>query len=134
MARCSSAGTRGLVIARRPGWSRPSRVRPTTPGAGDAPGVVARLDVDAVPDGAGQGDRLVEPGRGLEQDLAPSTIGVVSSFLAGIFRAAVRDRLIVASPCDGIRLPKPEPKRVKPLATERVEALSTPFLSAIGRW
>jgi hypothetical protein len=51
--------------------------------------------------------------RGLEQDLAPSTIGVVYSFLAGIFRAAVRDRLIVASPCDGIRLPKPEPKRVE---------------------
>jgi hypothetical protein len=33
------------------------------------------------------------------------------------------DRLIVASPCDGIRLPKPEPKRVEPLATEKVEAL-----------
>jgi hypothetical protein len=61
--------------------------------------------------------------RGLEQDLAPSTIGVVYSFLAGIFRAAVRDRLIVASPCDGIRLPRPEPKRVEPLATEKVEAL-----------
>jgi len=29
--------------------------------------------------------------RGLEQDLAPSTIGVVYSFLAGTFRAAVRD-------------------------------------------
>jgi integrase len=61
--------------------------------------------------------------RSLEQDLAPSTIGVVYSFLAGIFRAAVQDRLIVASPCIGIRLPKPEPKRVEPLATEKVEAL-----------
>jgi hypothetical protein len=59
----------------------------------------------------------------LQQDLAPSTIGVVYAFLAGIFRAAVRDRLIVASPCVGIRLPKPEPKRVEPLATEKVEAL-----------
>lgn len=57
--------------------------------------------------------------RGLERDLAPSTIGVVYSFLAGIFRAAVRDRLIVASPCVDIRLPNPEPKRVDPLATER---------------
>jgi integrase len=59
----------------------------------------------------------------LEQHLAPSTIEVVYSFLAGIFRAAVRDRLIVASPCTGVRLPKPAPKRVEPLATERVEAL-----------
>jgi integrase len=55
--------------------------------------------------------------------LASSTIGVVYSFLAGIFRAAVRDRLIGASPCVSIRLPKPEPKRVEPLATEKVEAL-----------
>jgi integrase len=61
--------------------------------------------------------------RGLEQDLAPSTIGVVYSFVAAIFRAAVRDRLIASSPCIEIRLPKPEPKRVEPLATERVEAL-----------
>jgi integrase len=43
--------------------------------------------------------------------------------LAGIFRAAVRDRLLVSSPCVDVRLPKPEPKRVEPLATERVEAL-----------
>jgi integrase len=61
--------------------------------------------------------------RGLEQHLAPSTIGVVYSFVVGIFRAAVRDRLIAASPCVGVRLPKPEPKRVEPLATERVEDL-----------
>lgn len=61
--------------------------------------------------------------RGLERDLAPSTIGVVYSFLAGIFRAAVRDRLIVTSPCVDIRLPKPEPSRVDPLATEKVETL-----------
>jgi len=61
--------------------------------------------------------------RGLEQNLAPSTIGVVYSFLAGIFRAAVRDRLIVASPCVDVRLPRPAPKRVEPLATARVEAL-----------
>jgi integrase len=38
-------------------------------------------------------------------------------------RRGAGDRLIVASPCDGIRLPKPEPKRVEPLATEKVEAL-----------
>jgi integrase len=57
------------------------------------------------------------------RDLAPSTIGVVYSFVAGIFRSAVRDRLVVATPCVDVRLPRPEPKRVEPLATERVEAL-----------
>jgi integrase len=61
--------------------------------------------------------------RSLEQDLAPSTIGVVYSFVAAIFRAAVRDRLIVSSPCVDIRLPEREPKRVDPIATEKVEAL-----------
>jgi integrase len=61
--------------------------------------------------------------RGLEQHLAPATIEVVYSFLAGIFRAAVRDRLIAATPCIDIRVPKQEPKRVEPLATEQVEAL-----------
>jgi integrase len=60
--------------------------------------------------------------RSLERDLAPSTIGVVYSFVAGVFRAAVRDR-ITLTPCADVRLPKPEPKRVEPLATERVEAL-----------
>jgi integrase len=63
--------------------------------------------------------------RGLEEHLAPSTIEVVYSFLAGAFRAAVRDRLIVATPCVDVRLPKREPKRVEPLATEQVEALIT---------
>jgi integrase len=61
--------------------------------------------------------------RGLEQHLAPATIEVVYSFLAGIFRAAVRDRLLVISPCVDVRLPKTEPKRVEPLTTEKVEAL-----------
>lgn len=61
--------------------------------------------------------------RGLERHLAPSTIEVVYSFVAGVFRAAVRDRLIIATPCVDVRLPKREPKRVEPLAIARVEAL-----------
>jgi integrase len=61
--------------------------------------------------------------RGLEKHLAPSTIEVVYSFVAGVFRAAERDRLIIATPCVDVRLPKREPKRVEPLATELVEAL-----------
>jgi hypothetical protein len=61
--------------------------------------------------------------RGLEEHLAPSTIEVVYSFVAGVFRAAERDRLIIATPCVDVRLPKREPKRVEPLATELVETL-----------
>ena len=61
--------------------------------------------------------------RGLEKHLAPSTIEVVYSFVAGVFRAAERDRLIIATPCVDVRLPKREPKRVEPLATELVETL-----------
>jgi integrase len=61
--------------------------------------------------------------RGLEDHLAPSTIEVVYSFVAGVFRAAVRDRRIPVTPCVDVRLPKRQPKRIEPLATERVEAL-----------
>lgn len=55
--------------------------------------------------------------------LAPSTVGVVHGILSGIFRAAVRDRRIIANPCEGTRLPKVERKRVVPLTTEQVEAI-----------
>ncbi len=61
--------------------------------------------------------------RGLDRDLQPATIEVVYSFVSSIFRAAVKDRLIPASPCIDIRLPKIEPKRIEPMATEQVEAL-----------
>jgi len=37
--------------------------------------------------------------------LSPSTLRVTYGFLRSMFRAAVRDRLIGRSPCDGIRLP-----------------------------
>jgi integrase len=42
---------------------------------------------------------------------------------AGIFKAAVRDRRVTTSPCEGARLPKRQPKRVEPLSTEAVAAL-----------
>jgi len=61
--------------------------------------------------------------RGLSDVLAPSTVEVVYRYTATIFRAAVTDRLIPSSPCVGVRLPKVEPRRVDPLATEAVEAL-----------
>jgi len=61
--------------------------------------------------------------RGLERDLQPATIGICYSFVSSVFRAAVKDRLIAASPCIDIRLPKVEPARIEPMSTEQVEAL-----------
>ncbi|WP_448624092.1 tyrosine-type recombinase/integrase [Geodermatophilus sp. URMC 64] len=60
----------------------------------------------------------------LSLDLAPATVGVVHRILAGIFKAAVRDRRIVASPCEGTKLPKIHRRRIEPLALEAVEALT----------
>jgi integrase len=62
--------------------------------------------------------------KGMADRLAPSTVGVVHGVVSGIFRAAVRDRLIVANPCDGTRLPKTTPSRVEPLPVETVHALA----------
>jgi integrase len=50
--------------------------------------------------------------------------GVVHRILAGIFKAAVRDRRIVASPCEGTRLPKVHRPQVEPMSLEAVEALT----------
>jgi integrase len=60
----------------------------------------------------------------LSLDLAPATVGVVHRILAGIFKAAVRDRRIVASPCEGTKLPKVHRQRIEPMALEAVEALT----------
>ena len=60
----------------------------------------------------------------LSLDLAPATVGVVHRILAGIFKAAVRDRRIVASPCEGTKLPKVHRQRIEPMTLEAVEALT----------
>ncbi len=60
--------------------------------------------------------------KGLD-DLAPATIGVVHGIVSTIMKSAIRDRRIVANPCDGSKLPKVERKQVVPLTTEQVEAL-----------
>ena len=60
----------------------------------------------------------------LSLDLAPATVGVVHRILAGIFKAAVRDRRIVASPCEGTKLPKVHRQRIEPMTFEAVEALT----------
>jgi hypothetical protein len=43
--------------------------------------------------------------RQLADDLAPSTVAVVYGYVASVFKAAVRDRLIGRTPCDGISPP-----------------------------
>lgn len=55
--------------------------------------------------------------------LAPSTIQVIHAVVSSIFRAAVRDRKIMANPCEGTRLPKSEKRRVIPVSTAQVEKL-----------
>ncbi len=56
--------------------------------------------------------------------LAPATVGVVHGLVAAIFKAAVRDRKLAASPCEGTKLPKREPRQVVPLSTAAVRALA----------
>jgi len=54
--------------------------------------------------------------------LSPATVGVVHGLVAATFKAAVRDRKVTTSPCDGTKLPKREPHKVVPLNTETVQA------------
>ncbi len=66
--------------------------------------------------GAGDGTAKRKP-------LAPSTIAVVHAVVSSIFRAGIRDRKIIANPCDGTRLPRAERRRIVPLTTAQVETL-----------
>lgn len=59
----------------------------------------------------------------LTECLEPSTIEVVYARVSGIFKAAVADRYIPASPCLGIRLPKKVRSRVEPLPLGLLHAL-----------
>jgi integrase len=53
--------------------------------------------------------------------LAPETISVLHSVVSAIMRSAVRDRKIIANPCEGTRLPTKDRKPVIPLTTEQVD-------------
>jgi integrase len=55
--------------------------------------------------------------------LSPGTVEVVYRWVASVFKAAVGDRLIAASPCDRIALPKRERREIVPLEVEAVERL-----------
>jgi integrase len=62
--------------------------------------------------------------KSMTERLAPSTVGTVHGVVSGIFRSAVRDRLIVANPCEATRLPKTTASRVEPLPVQTVLALA----------
>jgi integrase len=62
-------------------------------------------------------------------DLAPSTVSVVYGKLAAIFRTAVDDRIIPASPCSRrVRLPRPDGAEVVPMTPDQVRAM----IDAVG--
>jgi integrase len=67
----------------------------------------------------------------LTVDLAPATVRLAHSVVAGIFRAAVRDRLIAASPCEHTRLPAAARRLVVPLDVDVVHAITA---AMPGRW
>lgn len=63
----------------------------------------------------------VSAGSGDQKPLAPATVGVVHGLVSAVFKAAVRDRRIMANPCDGTTLPRAERREVVPPTTEQVE-------------
>jgi integrase len=48
---------------------------------------------------------------------------VIYRYLVAVFHAAVADKVIVTTPCTGIKLPKVEPRRIEPPTTEMVAAM-----------
>lgn len=89
------------------------------PVLGDRPlGSVLRTTVQ----GFVKGLTVDDPDSG-RRALSPATIGVVYTVVASVFRAAVRDRKLAATPCDGISLPQVAKARVQPLTTAQVDLL-----------
>jgi integrase len=62
--------------------------------------------------------------KALSTKLAPGSVEVVYRWVSTIFKAAVGDRLIAASPCIRIALPKRADTKVVPLGVAEVEALA----------
>jgi integrase len=61
--------------------------------------------------------------KALSATLAPATVELVARYVASVFKAAVRDRVIARSPFDGVKLPKVEVRQVVPVTVEQVRAL-----------
>ncbi len=62
--------------------------------------------------------------RNMESRLGPSSISVAYRHVSSILKSALLDRCIAVSPCAGLRVPKPRPKRIPPISTETVQALA----------
>lgn len=60
---------------------------------------------------------------GLSRALSPATVQVIHGIVAAIFKAALRDRLVSTSPCEGTKLPRKLPFEVTPVSTATVQAL-----------
>lgn len=60
----------------------------------------------------------------LTGNLSPATVQVLHGIVASIYKSAIRDRHVNASPCEGTRLPKKQPREVVPLRTEVVHAIA----------
>jgi integrase len=62
--------------------------------------------------------------RDLNERAAPSVVRLAYQYLAAAMKAAVTDRLIASSPCEGVKLPAVERERVVPLSVAQVQALA----------
>jgi integrase len=62
--------------------------------------------------------------KGRSEVLAPGSVEVVYRWVVAVFKAAVGDQLIAASPCNRIALPKRDVGEVVPLTAEQVEAMA----------
>lgn len=61
--------------------------------------------------------------RGRSEVLSAGTVELVYRFVVSIFRAAVADKVIAATPLVDIKLPRAEVHHIEPLTTETVQAL-----------
>lgn len=62
--------------------------------------------------------------KGLSATLAPGTVTTITQKVNAVFAAAVADQLIVANPCSGLRLPRPEGRQIHPISHREVQAMA----------
>jgi integrase len=60
----------------------------------------------------------------LNDRLLPSMVRLAYQYFRASMKAAVTDRLIASSPCEGVKLPAAERERVVPLTVEQVQAIA----------
>jgi len=66
--------------------------------------------------------------KGMSANLSPGSVEVAYRWAATVFRSAVADRLIAASPCIRIALPKKERGEIVPLEVDHVLAMAETIL------